>query len=370
MESCAQAPSPTTADRYEAFARDIAALRKRIEAELGEEDLAHLRKVERWGRIATAVGLATCWVAPNPVSAVALSLGRSTRWLLMHHVGHRGYDKVPGVPPEYTSRVFARGKRRRLDWNDWMVPEAWIYEHNVLHHAHTGEEDDPDLVERNTEELRAPWLPKLARYATVGLLGATWRVTYYAPKTIATWMRRHGPVDDTEVRRTLVWECYVPYALWHFAALPAAYLPLGPWAAASALVNSIAADVLTNMHTFFVVGPNHTGDDIYRFDARPRSRAEHVVRQVVGSVNYRTGGDARDYLHLFLNYQIEHHLFPDLPMRQYQRIQPEVRAICEEHGVPYVQEGVVARFKKLVRVVVGDAKMRRVRDIAAGITAA
>jgi fatty acid desaturase len=288
----------------------------------------------------------------------------------MHHVGHRGYDKVPGVPPEYTSRVFARGKRRRLDWNDWMVPEAWIYEHNVLHHAHTGEEDDPDLVERNTEDLRTPRLPKLARYATVALLGATWRVSYYAPKTIATWMRRHGPVEDAEVRKTLVWQCYVPYALWHFAALPAAYLPLGPWAAASALVNSIAADVLTNMHTFFVVGPNHTGDDVYRFDARPRSRAEHVVRQVVGSVNYRTGGDVQDYLHLFLNYQIEHHLFPDLPMRQYQRIQPEVRAICEEHGVPYVQEGVVARFKKLVSVIVGDAKMRRVRDIAAGVTAA
>jgi fatty acid desaturase len=184
-------------------------------------------------------------------------------------------------------------------------------------------------------------------------------------------MRRHGPVDDGEVRRTLAWKCYVPYALWHFGALPAAYLPLGSWAAASAFVNSVAADVLTNLHTFFVVGPNHTGDDVYRFDSQPRSRAEHVVRQVVGSVNYRTGGDARDYLHLFLNYQIEHHLFPDLPMRQYQRIQPEVRAICEAHGIPYVQEGVVARFRKLVRVIVGDAKMRRVRDIAAGgLTAA
>jgi hypothetical protein len=42
-------------------------------------------------------------------------LGRSTRWLLMHHVGHRGYDKVPGVPAKYTSKVFARG------WRAWST---------------------------------------------------------------------------------------------------------------------------------------------------------------------------------------------------------------------------------------------------------
>lgn len=94
---------------------EVRALRAEIDASLGPEDLAHLYKIERWGRLATTVGLATAWIAPNPVSAVALSLGRSTRWLLMHHCGHRGYDKVPGVPPEYTGEVFAQGARR---WRD------------------------------------------------------------------------------------------------------------------------------------------------------------------------------------------------------------------------------------------------------------
>ena len=119
----------------------------------------------RLGRAATALGLATCWIAPNPLSAAALSFGRSTRWLLMHHIGHRGYDKVPGVPARYTSKVFARGRRRFVDWADWMIPEAWIYEHNVLHHSHTGEDRDPDLIERNAETLRSSNLPMAARYA-------------------------------------------------------------------------------------------------------------------------------------------------------------------------------------------------------------
>jgi fatty acid desaturase len=353
-----------------AFLADVQALRRELDAELDAEDFAHLRKVERWGRAATAVGLMTCWIGPNPLSAAALSLGRSTRWLLMHHVGHRGYDKVPGVPVRYTSKAFARGGRRWLDWLDWMVPEAWIYEHNVLHHSHTGEDGDPDLIERNTEPLRAEWLPKAARYAIVAGLAATWRATYYAPATMRQWLtRRGGPVDaagpmdaaarEAAIRRRLLVDSYLPYALANFALLPAAFLPLGPWAATSALVNSLFADLLTNLHTFLVVGPNHTGDDLYRFAARPTSRGEHVARQVIGSTNYACGGDLVDFAHLWLNYQIEHHLFPDMPMRKYQQMQPRVRALCAKHGVPYTQEGVFHRFRKLVDVIVGNARMAR-----------
>ena len=99
----------------EGFARGVKALRGEIDASLGPDDLRHLRRIERWGRVATAVGLATAPIAPNPLSAAALALGRATRWLLMHHVGHRGYDKVPAVPPRFTARVSvsADGSHRR-----------------------------------------------------------------------------------------------------------------------------------------------------------------------------------------------------------------------------------------------------------------
>ena len=46
-------------------------------------------------------------------------------------------------------------------------------------------------------------------------------------------------------------------------------------------------------------------------------------------------------------------------MRQYQRIQPKVRAVCEEYGVPYVQESVFTRLRKTVAVMVGKADMLR-----------
>ena len=36
-----------------------------------------------------------------------------------------------------------------------------------------------------------------------------------------------------------------------------------------------------------------------------------------------------------LSFQIEHHLFPDLPSNRYAEIAPEVRALCEEYGLEY-----------------------------------
>jgi fatty acid desaturase len=348
---------------HEAFHAEVRALRAELDASLDADDAAHLQKIERWGRIATGVGLATAWMGPNLVSAAGLALGRSTRWALMHHCGHRGYDKTPAAPERYTSKVFARGWRRMVDWPDWMIPAAWIYEHNVLHHQNTGEVRDPDLIERNAEYIRDSRLPMWARYAAVAGLAITWKPVYYAPNTMRMWMSRHAPKDGAEPPAPwgpFLAQCVAPYVAMQFVALPAAYGLLGPLAVASAFVNSVAAEALTNLHTFIVVGPNHAGDDLYRFDDRPASKGEFYLRQVVGSVNYRTGGDLNDWLHMWLNYQIEHHLFPDVPMRALQRVQPRVKALCERFGVPYVQQSVFARFGKMVRVFTGEETMRRV----------
>jgi NADPH-dependent stearoyl-CoA 9-desaturase len=36
-----------------------------------------------------------------------------------------------------------------------------------------------------------------------------------------------------------------------------------------------------------------------------------------------------------LSFQIEHHLFPDIPARRYPEIAVEVRALCEKYGLAY-----------------------------------
>lgn len=365
MDTSARPPFDPSSVNLDAFLADLKAMREDVNAQLSEADYAHLKSVERRGQLATLLGFATAWIAPNPFSAVALALGRSTRWLLMHHVSHRGYDRVPGVPVSRTSKGFAAGFRRFIDWADWMIPDAWAYEHNVLHHSHTGEEADPDLLERNAVELQQK--PLAYRYLVVALLGLTWRASYYAPETLDVWRKQRAALGKKLPPRWFeLWgRCYLPYVLWHFTALPAVLFFIAPWAAFSLLCNSLMAEALTNLHTFLVVGPNHTGSDLYRFDRAPKNRGERYLFQVLGSANYATGSEATDYAHLWLNYQIEHHLFPDLPMLKYREIQPRVRALCEKHGIPYLQESVWTRARKMVAVIVGREQMRRLEPAKA-----
>jgi fatty acid desaturase len=164
----------------------------------------------------------------------------------------------------------------------------------------------------------------------------------------------------------VVLRCWLPYAAWRFGLAPALFLPLGWWAWLSVLVNSLVAEALTNFHSFLMIVPNHAGDDLHRFDGPVRGgKGEFYLRQVLGSANYRCGGDLNDTLHGWLNYQIEHHVWPDLTLLQYQRAQPRLKALCERHGVPYVQESVFRRFRKMVAVAVGAGKMKRVGRPAA-----
>lgn len=141
------------------FVAELDALRARARDEFEAEDAEHLLKIERWGRWCSRLGWASAWLPPNPVSALLIAQGRTTRWaMIAHHVLHRGYDRVPGVPERLTSRRFAAGRRRWLDWNDWIDPQAWAFEHNQQHHYRLGEDADPDLVELNADWLRdAAW---------------------------------------------------------------------------------------------------------------------------------------------------------------------------------------------------------------------
>ena len=154
-----------------------------------------------------------------------------------------------------------------------------------------------------------------------------------------------------------------PMVFARFLAIPAMLLAVpgaGPTLAGHALANLLLAELLTNIHAFITIVTNHAGEDLYTFDTcvKPRT-GSFYVRQIVGSANYATGSDPVDFSHGWLNYQIEHHVWPDLSMLQYQKGAPKLKAICEKHGVPYVQESVFERLRKTVDVMVGKATMRR-----------
>lgn len=244
-----------------------------------------------------------------------------------------------------------------MDWLDWMLPEAWNVEHNNLHHYKLGEQGDPDLVERNFEPLRSkPRTPMgmVSKYAQALGVALIWKWFYYAPNTLKelekSKLKKTGeegawthlgdkPATIKEVAAGMakgnmgmandLMKCLAPYAAMMFLVIPgASWLLFGAQAAKTALISTFFAEILTNIHSFVVIATNHVGDDIYKFDTpvRPRSD-EFYLRAVIGSTNFHTGcdfgkpgslkADSVDFSQGWLNYQIEHHMFPDLSMLQY-----------------------------------------------------
>ena len=352
-------------DQWRAFARDVDQLGSELSYQTGFDDFRHLRRYERWGHLATAIGYASSWIFPNPIAALFISVGTFTRWsLLLHPISHGAFDRVDGIPERYTSRGFARGVRRYLDWFDWMKPEQWDIEHNLLHHYHLGTDRDPDIVERNTKALRELRLPRSLRMTLAFLVACTWKPLYYAPNTLiearhylkrtssnritaGTWSLR------TPEGRELWFGCLLPYALLRFALIPAMFLAIGSAAAVNVLLTTLMAEALTNLHGFLMIGPNHTGDDVAVFQGSAANRGEFYFRQITGSINFPAGSALGDFLYGGLNYQIEHHVFPKATLLQCQRAQPHLKAICERYSVPYKEAPLLARARVVFRTIVG-----------------
>ncbi|MCK4840841.1 MAG: fatty acid desaturase [Methylococcales bacterium] len=357
----------------EQLAKDLNEIHQQALARMGEEDIQHLKKMERWGQICSLLGYGTAWIFPNPISALLISQGSFTRWTQMTHpIVHKGYDKIEQVPNRYKSKVFAQGWRRFIDWPDWITPAGWHQEHDVLHHYNLGEKLDPDHLQHNMEWLRQSATPMWIRVIVVGIFTAVWKILYYTPRThkelVISQTRQQGKANP-EITRLQAWSLFsqqgralwfqsiLPYATFRFVVVPLLFLPLGTFAATNVLLTSIMAEIFTNMHAFLVIVPNHAGDDVMMFDEKGKGRGEYYLRQILGSVNYPTGSDRNDFFYGWLNYQVEHHLWPDLPLRQYQYVQPLVVEVCKKHGIPYIQESVFKRLLKAVDIMIGRTSM-------------
>jgi len=203
----------------------------------------------------------------------------------------------------------------------------------------------------------------------------TWKFTYYAPNTLRILEnKKRRDQEKLEIKdfeydpRTkngleLWMEYLLPYIVIKFVLFPALFLPFGLHASATVLIILLMAEFFANLHSFLVIVPNHSAEDIYMFSEPHKSTGEFYLRQIMGSVNYNTGSDWIDFLHGFLNYQVEHHLFPNMPLSYYQKMQPIVKEICQKHNLEYRQESVFKRIFMSIDLMVGKTKLLRVSGI-------
>jgi hypothetical protein len=110
----------------EGFRKDIRALGKRLEAQQGDDDVKHIKKICLVANTCAFAGLASMWLAPNPLTVMALSLWTFSRWTtIAHHTCHGGYNNAD-KNRFFNSKGFALGslQKRAAQWFDWMLPEV------------------------------------------------------------------------------------------------------------------------------------------------------------------------------------------------------------------------------------------------------
>lgn len=368
----------------EGFATDIKAARDASKPSDSEES-AHLVKLERWTTTLAVVGvLLAIRGVYSPLAMIALGYYKYGKFaILAHHSLHGGW----GVDRR---GWFAQGPYRRIvDWCDWIFPLGWIVEHNKVHHYYLNEDADPDFVERNTEVVQALKAPLAVKYVIVFAQAVVWKWFYYASNTLKLLHAENpGAPSKAELDEAITMSGLFRMALqgdpW-YRALAADFIlrVIGPpfvlqfvlppmilgWLRGTGGVlpfcwftfaNVVGAEVVTNVHAFCTIVTNHAGSDLWHFTGACKpDTAEFYLRSVLGSVAYQAGNDFVDYFHGYLNYQGEHHAFPNLSPLHYQRLHPLFKRVCAQHGVPYVQEPMWIRVKKTADIIVGVAKHKR-----------
>jgi len=106
--------------------------------------------------------------------------------------------------------------------------------------------------------------------------------------------------------------------------------------------------------------PNHKGMPTLT----QADQLDFLRRQVLTSRNVR-GSRMVDWLLGGLNYQIEHHLFPNMPRPNLRRAQPLVRDFCHQHNLPYTEASLVGSYAEALRHLhTVSAPLRPVRTAA------
>lgn len=211
---------------------------------------------------------------------------------------------------------------------------GWKFKHNK-HHAHPNQEDeDPDV--------QIPFSFTEDRYkgrgGIVGFIRKYQAYLYYPFGTLA-WLtlRTDGYAHfKTNFKKSMIPEIILfALGLIIWFVLPFIFFPLSKALLLFALVNTA-----TGFYLFNIFAPNHKGMP----QLGKGVRISFIEQQVLTSRNVK-GHWLTDFIYMGLNYQIEHHLFPNTPRNKLNKITPFVLDFCKKKKLEYTSVSVIQSNK-------------------------
>ncbi|VEG45301.1 fatty acid desaturase [Mycolicibacterium flavescens] len=336
----------TEAD-IEALGVELDAIRSDIEESLGERDAAYIRRtilfqraLEVAGRLLIGVSRSrTGWLFGTASLAFAKCVENME---IGHNVSHGQWDWMND--PEIHSTTW--------EWDMVAVSAQWRYSHNYRHHVFSnvvGVDDDLGFgIMRITRD--EPWQPVHLLQPLRNLLLAAifeWGIALHGVHSERD--RAEGDtVRVTRERRKLLRKI-ARQGVKDYVVFPA--LSGRRWR--RALAANALANLIRNLWTYVVIFCGHFPDGAEKFTAdaiNEESRAEWYLRQMLGAANI-DAGPLLAFSTGNLCYQIEHHLFPDLPSNRLGEIAVRVRAICDKYDLPYTSGSLVRQYLLTLRTI-------------------
>ena len=337
-------PVDLSPEEVEQLGRELDAIYDETMASLGSDDEAYIKRMIRTQRT-LAVGSRVVMeagallrlrkgsrrVGLGLLGAGAVGLGLAKVFENMeigHNVMHGQWDWMDD--PEISSTTW--------EWDTVCSADHWKHGHNIVHHTWTnvlGKDRDIGYeILRTTGDL--PWNPVyLAQpfYNLLLMLLFEYGVGLHEldPEKLIS-----GTTEEKATQVELLRgfaakasrQMTKDYVLWPTLA--------GPRFLDVAAANTVA-NLIRNVWSYLIIFCGHFPDGVHLFDrsvVEEETRAGWYVRQLLGAANISGSGP----FHLLsgnLSFQIEHHLFPDMPSNRYAEVARRVRSLCDRYGLPY-----------------------------------
>jgi fatty acid desaturase len=328
------------------FGAELDAIRQSVLADLGERDADYIRRIIRAQRALEVGGrallfagiLPPAWLAGTALLGLAKILDNME---IGHNVMHGQYDWM-GDPA-------LRGQT--FEWDNACPGNQWRHSHNYLHHTYTnivGRDRDIGYGILRMSESQ-PWEPYFLGNPLYALLLMVLFQYGVAVHELETERIRAGEIGFADKREMLreTWRKTRRQTLKDYVAFPLMAGPFAPFVFAG----NASANLIRNIWSYSIIFCGHFPDGTREFtieETTDESRGQWYHRQILGSANL-TGGKLFHVLSGNLSFQIEHHLFPDLPAHRYAEIAPQVRDICARYGIPYHTGPLPKQFATVVR---------------------
>ena len=333
-------------EQIESFGEELDAIRQRVVADLGERDASYIRKVIRAQRRLEVTGRGLMFAGFFPPAwlggVTALSLSKILDNMeIGHNVMHGQYDWMKD--PDLTSKGF--------EWDTSCPGDQWRHSHNYMHHTHTnivGKDRDIGYgVLRMSEDQRwHPYYLGNPLYATLLAIFFQYGVALHDLELERVGAGKASLGEKRAMIRSISGKVH-QQTLKDYVLFPLLTGPSAPFT----LAGNATANLTRNVWAFTIIFCGHFPDGTHEFteqETADETRGQWYYRQLLGSANL-TGGKLFHVLSGNLSFQIEHHLFPDIPAHRYAEISVEVREICERYGIPYNAGPLHKQFGSVVR---------------------